>query len=110
MAIRGDVLDRTGRCVHHKTPLDVVAFRFGCCEGAWACRACHDDRVDHETVLWDPARPEPCVLCGACGFAMTAKGYQAALDAGDACPACTHPWNPGCREHHDRYFATLAAK
>lgn len=99
--IRG-AIDKTGRCMHHKTPLDVVAFRFKCCHGAWACRDCHDEGADHDAKLWPRDDPLPAVLCGSCGFAMTSQAYLARTQ--EQCPACEHPWNPGCREHEERYF------
>lgn len=100
--IRG-AISKDGRCMHHKTGLDVVAFRFACCEGAWACRECHDEAADHDTQPWLRDDPRPAVLCGSCGFAMTAKAYLAR--EAEQCPCCDHPWNPGCRDHEDRYFA-----
>lgn len=100
--IRG-AMTKDGRCPHYKSPLDVVGFRFACCEGAWACRECHDEAADHDTQPWLRDDPRPAVLCGSCGFAMTAKAYLAR--EAEQCPCCDHPWNPGCRDHEDRYFA-----
>lgn len=100
--IRG-ALHKSGFCQHFKSPLDVVGFRFACCEGCWACRECHDEAVNHETKPWPRDDPRPAVMCGACGFAMTAKTYLARTS--EQCPCCDHPWNPGCRDHEDRYFA-----
>lgn len=99
--IRG-AIDKHGRCMHHKTALDVVAFRFSCCLGAWACVKCHDEQAEHEAKPMPRQADVPAALCGACGFGMTPQAYLARTD--EACPLCDHPWNPGCRNHEHFYF------
>lgn len=94
--------DDETRCAHYDGGEDVVAFRVPCCGPTWPCRLCHDACSDHALVPWPADRAsEPAVLCGACGHAMTIRSYAAAEDA---CPACGHGFNPGCRAHHAHYF------
>lgn len=100
--IRGVGVDADGRCAHWRSPLDVVAFRFPCCRGWWACHDCHEAVADHPARPWPPASGnEPAVLCGAC---RTVYGIDAYRASPEACPACATPFNPRCRLHHPRYF------
>lgn len=99
--ILGVGVDAEGRCAHWHEPTDVVALRLACCDAWYACRACHDATAGHVGAPW-PAEPAVAVaLCGACGGEMLASEYLAA----DACPACLHSFNPGCRLHRALYFA-----
>jgi uncharacterized CHY-type Zn-finger protein len=102
MHVQGRPLDAATRCAHWHGPLDIVAFRFACCEGWWPCHACHEETSDHPALPWPRSRTqEPSVLCGACGTPMTVIEY---VGAHDACPTCGAGFNPGCRAHHGLYF------
>ena len=100
--LRGVAVDvRTG-CAHYRSPRDVTALRFACCDAYYPCRACHDATVGHEAEVWPRARfDEPAVLCGVCRTSVSARAY---LEGGHACPACGAAFNPGCAAHRDRYF------
>lgn len=91
-----------GRCRHWHGPQDVLAIRLPCCDGFWACHACHEEDADHPAGPW-PAdqRHETALLCGACGALSTIAAYLAGRDA---CAACGQAFNPRCRLHHHRYF------
>lgn len=96
-------VDPETRCAHYDSALDVVAFAFPCCGTVFPCRECHDALADHEASVWPAsAFDEPAVLCGACGTRLAIEAY---LDSPLTCPACGADFNPGCRAHHDRYFA-----
>ncbi|MDY3127849.1 MAG: CHY zinc finger protein [Corynebacterium sp.] len=87
-------IDGQGRCQHWHSHLDVVANKCATCQQWFACSLCHP--ADH------PFGPMPrtaiAVLCGVCRHAMTFMDYN------NACPACSHPFNPGCKLHTDIYF------
>lgn len=96
MVIHGIDVDRQGRCAHWHSERDVVANTCGACKKLWACSLCHDECADHEFAPVE--RSERSVMCGACGHMMTHAEY------GAACPACAHPFNPGCKAHENVYF------
>ena len=96
MRIRGIDVDAQGRCAHWHSDVDVVANTCGACHELWACALCHDELADHRFAPVD--RHLPSVMCGACGRMMTHAEY------GASCPACGHPFNPGCKTHEDVYF------
>ncbi len=99
---RGEPLDDETRCVHWHGPLDVVAFRFACCEGFWPCYKCHDGGADHAALPWPRTRfEERSVLCGACRTEMTVPVYVA---SGSRCPSCGAGFNPACCAHWPLYF------
>ncbi|PSQ97457.1 MAG: hypothetical protein BRD55_02410 [Bacteroidetes bacterium SW_9_63_38] len=101
--LRGVAVDPEARCAHYDGPRDVIAIRFACCEVYYPCAQCHAETTDHVPARWPYARRhEPAVLCGACGGAMSAAAY---LQADHTCPHCEAAFNPGCADHHDRYFA-----
>lgn len=100
--LRGVDVDAETRCAHWNDDVDVIALRFGCCETFYPCFECHEAVADHEPAVWPRSRfDEPAVLCGVCRETITAAAY---LDSGDRCPHCGAQFNPGCREHRDRYF------
>jgi uncharacterized CHY-type Zn-finger protein len=100
--LRGVAVDADTRCAHWDSTVDVVAFRFGCCDVFSPCHACHAETADHDPEPWPRGRfDEPAVLCGVCGRTLLPREY---LDADDACPVCGAAFNPGCRRHRDRYF------
>lgn len=106
--VRGVDVDDETRCDHYDDPVDVVALRFGCCETYYPCYACHEAVADHPAEPWPNARfDESAVLCGGCLATLTARKYfdaTAADGSRDACPWCGIGFNPGCRQHRDRYF------
>lgn len=90
------------RCAHYGSDRDVIALRLGCCEAFFACHRCHEAVTDHESEPWPRERfGEPAVLCGVCTTSLSVTAY---LDADHTCPACGAAFNPGCRNHYDRYF------
>src|SRR5271163_1771530 len=90
-------LDGQTRCVHWRSPLDIVALKLACCRVYYACRDCHDALADHPAKVWPVADwDELAAMCGACGHQMSAAAYQT---CDDRCPACTAAFNPGCRRH-----------
>lgn len=102
MQVRGRTIDDETRCVHYRSELDVVAFRFKCCGDWYPCAACHDEAVDHEAEQWSAdERDRKAVLCGVCGSTMPIGVY---VESGHECPTCSAPFNPGCPDHWDRYF------
>lgn len=100
--VRGLAVDSETRCAHYDGDSDVVALSFPCCEAFYPCFRCHDAVADHERRRWgSDERDARSILCGACGERLEIEAY---LAAGGACPACDHPFNPGCANHYDRYF------
>jgi uncharacterized CHY-type Zn-finger protein len=100
-AVRGPVVDDETRCIHYRTPLDVIAIEFACCRTFYPCHLCHAETADHPAEQWPiEEREERAVLCGACGHLLTIAEY---LEA-DSCPACSTRFNPGCRLHTASYF------
>lgn len=96
-----DVHDDT-RCAHYASDRDVVAIAFACCGRFFPCFQCHDALADHEAERWPADATGTCaVLCGVCGHVHAIGDY---LDSPLSCAACGTEFNPGCRDHHDRYF------
>lgn len=101
--VYGVGLDAQTRCAHWHSSLDVVAIRMRCCGRFYACRECHDELEGHAAEVWP--REEwgaRAVLCGACRATLTIAEYVAGPSR---CPACGAGFNPGCKAHHDLYFA-----
>ncbi|MEN2741097.1 CHY zinc finger protein [Microbacterium sp. X-17] len=99
--VLGHVVDGETRCIHYRTPLDIVAIRFACCGEFYPCHLCHAESAGHEAAPWPrDACDERAILCGACGTVLTIATY---LDA-DACPECRAPFNPRCALHAHLYF------
>jgi uncharacterized CHY-type Zn-finger protein len=114
--LAGVDVDAETRCAHYHTDRDIVAMRVACCDRYYPCVECHEAVVgdDHELVRVPPAAfDEPAVVCGVCGTRLTVTEYVAVLsDASTGagvddprCPDCGAGFNPGCRDHLDRYFA-----
>jgi len=100
--VRGLEVDAETRCTHYHGDRDVVAIRFACCERYFPCFECHEAVTHHAPVVWSPASFERrAVLCGACGTQLRIADY---LENPTACPDCSTPFNPGCVDHHHRYF------
>ena len=99
--VLGPTVDDQTRCIHYRTPLDVIAIRFACCGEFYPCHLCHAETADHPARQWPVAeRDEHAVLCGVCSATLTIADY---LEA-DACPACGAAFNPGCKLHTELYF------
>lgn len=100
--VRGVGVDPETRCAHYSTDRDVLAIAFACCGTFHPCYRCHAAVADHDAEVWPAStRDERAVLCGSCGSRMAIGTY---LDAPLACAECGAAFNPGCRDHHDRYF------
>ncbi len=99
--VLGPVVDDETRCVHYRTPLDVVALEFACCEEFYPCHRCHAESVDHPAQVWPrESRDREAVLCGACGHRLSIAAYLGAT----RCPHCDAAFNPGCAAHAHLYF------
>ncbi|WP_426625203.1 CHY zinc finger protein [Leifsonia sp. McL0607] len=99
--VLGPTVDDQTRCIHYRTPLDVIAIRFACCGEFYPCHLCHAEAAGHPARQWPVAeREEHAVLCGVCAATLTIGDY---LEA-DACPACGALFNPGCKLHPEFYF------
>jgi len=102
MQVKGRPIDAETRCVHWHSALDVVAFRFPCCDGWWPCVDCHDGTAGHSAEPWPASRfGEASVLCGVCKARMAVPVYVACASR---CPRCGVAFNPNCRLHWGRYF------
>jgi uncharacterized CHY-type Zn-finger protein len=102
LSVRGVAVDEQTRCTHYDGPRDVVALRFPCCETYHPCFRCHAAVADHEPAVWPTsAFDRAAVLCGVCGTELRIEEYLGTT----ACPDCAAAFNPGCRNHYDRYFA-----
>lgn len=105
--VHGLELDAQTRCVHWRSPLDIIALKMRCCGAYYACRDCHDALADHAAEVWPPAAFDAkAVLCGACGHELTVSDY---LACGSRCPQCGAGFNPGCHKHRHLYFAVEEA-
>ena len=103
--IYGIALDGETRCAHYDESHDVIAIRFHCCGRYYPCFRCHEEVADHPIEPWPGDRfDEPAVRCGACGTEHAIGTYLAMDHASPTCPACDHPFNPGCANHHGIYF------
>jgi len=100
--VLGVDVDGETRCAHYRSLRDVIAIKMKCCGGWYACKDCHGALAGHRLARWPRAEwSERAVLCGACGSKMRINDY---LANPDACPSCSAPFNPGCRDHHHFYF------
>ena len=95
-------VDPETRCAHYATERDVLAIAFRCCGAFYPCFECHAAVADHEADVW-PASvfDHRALLCGACGHRFPIEAY---LDSPGTCPDCETAFNPGCVDHHGRYF------
>lgn len=100
--VRGVAVDDATRCTHYDSRRDVLAFAFPCCGTFYPCVHCHAALADHDAEVWPTtAFDERAVCCGACGERLAIETY---LASPLACPGCDAEFNPGCVDHHDRYF------
>jgi uncharacterized CHY-type Zn-finger protein len=99
--VLGPTVDEQTRCVHYRTPLDVIAIRFACCNEYYPCHLCHEVAAGHPARTWSVAdRDQHAVLCGVCGTELTIAEYSET----EGCPACAARFNPGCSLHAHLYF------
>ncbi|UNK47792.1 CHY zinc finger protein (plasmid) [Arthrobacter sulfonylureivorans] len=101
--VLGSPVDDQTRCVHYRTPLDVVAIKFRCCLQYYPCHLCHQESAGHSAVQW-PADEHhiTAVHCGVCNSELSIRDYLAV----NGCPRCAAEFNPGCRLHSQLYFIT----
>jgi uncharacterized CHY-type Zn-finger protein len=103
--VRGIEAGAQTRCVHYRSPLDVVAIKMKCCGVYYACKACHDALAGHPIETWPRSEwNERAVLCGVCGAELSVRQY---LECRNKCPACGAQFNPGCGNHHHFYFDSM---
>lgn len=102
--VYGKPVDDQTRCKHYRTPVDVIAIRFHCCDRYYPCHLCHEETADHAATQW-PAdqRSARAILCGVCATELTIAQY---VDA-TSCPACSAPFNERCHVHEHLYFLPL---
>ena len=102
--VYGDILDEETRCQHYHSERDVIALKCFACQKYYPCFLCHDRYEDHAFLAYPMSRSKDrVVLCGHCRTGLTISQY---LGCEDACPICTHPFNPGCKKHRSIYFQT----
>jgi len=103
LPLRGVGVDEGTRCAHYHSSRDVIAIKFPCCGVYYPCHACHEALADHPAERWPTDRFEQhAILCGACRSTLSIRAY---LACGHTCPHCGAAFNPGCAQHHARYFA-----
>jgi uncharacterized CHY-type Zn-finger protein len=101
MRIYGMTVDDATRCIHYRSPEDIVAIKFACCRRYYPCFQCHAECEDHPARQWPrSAWFEKAILCGACEFELTISEYRAV----SFCPGCGAAFNDGCRLHAHLYF------
>jgi uncharacterized CHY-type Zn-finger protein len=101
--VRGVDIDPETRCAHWHSPLDIVAIKFKCCAGWYACYDCHLALAEHEPAVWSREEfNESAILCGACKSQLTVSEY---LGCDSRCPNCGVGFNPGCAKHYNLYLA-----
>jgi len=100
--VKGKLIDEHTRCIHYRSPLDVIAIKFKCCNQYYPCYDCHAEETDHRQDVW--AKNEfdvKAILCGICYNEMTINEY---LTCNNKCPFCQAAFNPGCSRHYHLYF------
>lgn len=99
--VYGLTIDDETRCEHYKTPLDIIAIKFKCCNKFYPCYKCHDTCENHETKRWNQDEfNEQAILCGVCKQTMTINEYMMT----EVCPHCDARFNDRCKYHHHLYF------
>ena len=103
--VLGAVVDDMTRCVHYRTPVDIVAIRFFCCGDYYPCHLCHEETAGHPARPWPIARRDAeAVLCGACGAELPISEYLGA----SGCRRCGAAFNERCALHAHLYFEVEA--
>lgn len=101
-AVQGMGMDHQTRCVHYRSPLDVIAIKMKCCGTYYACKDCHDQLAGHPIEVWPRSQwMEKAIMCGQCGTEMTINAY---LASNNRCPGCRTHFNPRCANHYHFYF------
>ena len=99
--VLGSPVDDHTRCTHYRTPLDVVAIKFWCCQEYYPCHLCHGESAGHPAAQWPVKEQDTeAILCGVCRSELSVRDYLAV----DDCPRCGARFNPGCRLHAHLYF------
>lgn len=100
--VRGVEVDEQTRCKHYHTKLDIIAFKFSCCNTYYPCILCHYSLTDHDAITWSFEQLNTkAVLCGACGYELTINEYRT---CSYQCPSCSASFNPACAKHEHYYF------
>jgi uncharacterized CHY-type Zn-finger protein len=100
--VHGFPIDDQKRCVHYRSPLDIIALKFPCCGHYYPCFQCHEEAAGHPARRWTKAEASAlAVLCGVCRTELTIDQY---LHSESKCPACAASFNPRCSLHHHLYF------
>ncbi len=100
--VYGLQVDSHSGCAHYRSPLDIVAIKFRCCQKYYACYDCHKAVAGHPARVWKQNEFDTkAILCGACGTELTIRQY---LQSNAACLVCHSGFNPGCRYHYPLYF------
>ena len=100
--VKGKLVDEYTRCVHYRSPLDVIAIKFKCCNEYYPCYECHGEVAGHEAEVWKKNEfGVKAILCGICKNEMTIDQY---LASNDRCPHCNSAFNPNCSKHYHLYF------
>jgi len=103
--VRGLDLDPQTRCLHYRSPLDIVAIKLKCCGVYYACKDCHLAIADHPIAVWPRNEfHQRAILCGACKTELTIQEY---LHCDSRCPHCSSAFNPACANHQHFYFETV---
>ncbi|CCE65949.1 hypothetical protein TPHA_0N01680 [Tetrapisispora phaffii CBS 4417] len=106
--IKGLMVDDQSRCIHWNSELDVIAFKFKCCDSYYCCHSCHEETADHPIQRYDidAESNTKVVICGVCKNEMTFQLYRDsdAKHKGLSCPNCNAAFNPKCSLHYDIYF------
>ena len=103
MTVYGLDLDKQTRCAHYKSPLDIIAIKFKCCNKYYACYECHKALADHKEERWGPEElATKAILCGHCKHEMSIETYTSCQST---CPHCKASFNPRCELHWERYFS-----
>lgn len=97
----GPTVDDQTRCIHYRTPVDVIAVKFHCCRRYYACHACHAESESHAATQWPRAEYTTfAVLCGVCQRELTITDYLGTV----SCPHCAADFNERCSLHAHLYF------
>ncbi len=105
MQVFGQTVDDETRCVHYRTPADIVAIKFACCGRFYPCFLCHTAGETHPARQWPASEwSEPAILCGVCRGTVSITDYRQVT----RCPHCSAPFNDGCRAHAHLYFEVPA--
>ncbi|WP_414049110.1 CHY zinc finger protein [Macrococcus animalis] len=99
--IEGVAVDEQGRCEHYHSPVDVVCYQFPENDTYYPCHLCYE--AIHQSApqaKYSIHSDLKAVLCGVCQTEIAINAYVQS----NQCPNCTHPFNPGCKNHFHLYF------